>query len=364
MTFDRILAVKLADLGDVLLTEPALRSLRSAFPQATIDVLTSPAASQLVSMLGHNLNVIPFDKHAFDSVKRALHPSGAVQIVAVAQQLRSRRYDAVCIFHYLTTPAGAAKFGMLARATGAPVIAGLDNGRGTFLTHPVTDLGFGSAHVAEHLLEVAVTIGGDRVNPAPGIQHPIDASSACERVNHDQPYAMLFPRTGPFAPGRNWPLASFVDLAGMLTGAGFKVIVAGGGDARQDAETIQQTVPGCLNMTGTTTLPQLVDLVSDAAVVVTGDSFPGHLAAALDTPLVSIFGPSNHRVWQPYGSTSLNDLDEKRRCIIRRDIPCAPCLYTGYRLGRRNGCDTRICLTGILPDEVFRAVLAVSGKQA
>jgi ADP-heptose:LPS heptosyltransferase len=364
MTFERILAVKLADLGDVLLTEPALRSLRSAYPHATIDVLTTPAASHLVSMLDHDLNVIPFDKHAFDSLKRTFYQSGAMQVAGIARQLKSRRYDAICIFHYLTTPAGATKFSMLAKATGAPVIAGLDNGRGSFLTHPVTDLGFGSEHVTEHLLKVAVAIGGDDTDPAPQIQSRNDDSSAGQRVNDDKTTAVLFPRTGPFAPGRNWPLASFVELADLLQSAGFNIVAAGGNDAREDAETIKASVPDSMNLAGATNLPQLADLVANAAVVVSGDSFPGHLAAALGTPLVSIFGPSNHHAWMPYGSTSIDDLDEKRRCIIRQDIPCAPCLYTGYRLGRRNGCDMRICLMDILPGEVYRAVLAVSGKQA
>lgn len=362
MTCSRILVVKLADLGDVLLTEPAIRSLRKAHPDAAIDVLTTPVAAPLVNMLDPGLGVVRFEKHLFDRPRNLVTPANAGRLLKLAARLRAARYDAVGVFHHLTTPAGAHKFRALAAATAAPVVAGLDNGRGEFMTHPVPDLGFGSRHVVDYMLEVARQLGGADVDARPRLSLAGDADVPSREFLDQRPYAVLFPVTGPFAPGRNWPASSFARLASDLAADGLIPVIAGGADARQAATMIRQTVASAIDLSGQTTLDELVQLVRQATVVVSGDSFPGHLAAALDTPVVSIFGPSNHQAWAPYGARPLDDDELGTACIIRKDVPCSPCLYTGFRLGRRCGCSHRICLTGIHPAEVHSAVTAVIGK--
>ena len=363
MTLDRILIVKLADLGDVLLSEPAIRSLRLAYPQARIDVLTTPAAAPLVAMFGLNLNVIEFQKHDFDTPDAVRLAMSSARLVRFAAQLRRGHYDAVVLLHHLTTPAGAAKFRALAEAAGAPLVAGLDNGRGTFLTHRAPDLGFGTFHVAEDMLRVTATIGGAGVNPAPRLPASTLDVEAMPAVP-TAPYAAIFPVTGPFAPGRNWPAESFAELARNLTARGLMPVIAGASDATDAARVIKGRRPEALDLTGMTSLEQLAVLVDRAEVAITGDSFPGHLASALGTPVVSIFGPSNHRAWAPYGAVEVGASGGRNACIIRSDVPCSPCLYTGFRLGRRNGCASRICLTRILPDDVMRGVDAVIGNDA
>src|SRR5690606_24626988 len=96
-------------------------------------------------------------------------PGASVRLSRFALDLRKRKYDAVAIFHHLTTPAGAVKFRALAGATGARVVAGLDNGRGAFLTHRAQDLGFGAKHEVEYMLEVAAALGASGVSPDPQI---------------------------------------------------------------------------------------------------------------------------------------------------------------------------------------------------
>lgn len=363
MKLERILVVKLADLGDVLLTEPAIRSLRRAYPLARIDVLTTPSAAPLVEMFALDLNVIVFRKHDFDSPGATGMARSSTHLLKFAAQLRSGNFDAVCLLHHLTTPAGAVKFRALAQATGARIVAGLDNGRGTFLTHRAPDLGFGTFHVSEDMLRVATSIGGQAVDPAPRLSEATWNDEPLP-ADPDGPYALMFPVTGPFAPGRNWRSDSFGELAGLLSRRGMQPVIAGASDATQAAHTILKHAPEAIDLTGRTSLLQLASVVSNSAVTITGDSFPGHLAAATGTPLVSIFGPSNHRAWAPYGATALDDLGNGNACIIRNDVPCSPCLYTGFRLGRRNGCSSRICLTQITPDDVLRGVDAVVGKRA
>lgn len=358
---ERILAVKLADLGDVLLTEPALRSLHTAFPTATIDVLTTPTSAALVPLLGDSYQTIEFTKHDFDSLIALRKPDAAARLLKFGRTLRNSHYDAVAIFHHLTTPAGALKFRALAAASGASRIAGLDNGRGSFLTHPAQDLGFGVRHTVEYMLAVAHALGGADVDPSPTLSG-LTQTSHVIRLDLPKPFAAVFPTTGPFAPGRNWPPQSFAELARLLLDAGFHPVLLGAADARKSANVINDAVSEAIDLTGQTTIVDLVSILREADVAIGGDSFPGHLARSVDCPLVSIFGPSNHQAWRPYGSVDYRADSGASAVVVRKDVPCAPCLYTGYRLGRPSGCPIRTCLLEITAEDVMSAVHSVTGR--
>jgi N-acetylglucosaminyldiphosphoundecaprenol N-acetyl-beta-D-mannosaminyltransferase len=73
-----------------------------------------------------------------------------------------------------------------------------------------------------------------------------------------------------------------------------------------------------------------------------------HLAATVDTPLVAIFGPSNHRAWGPWPR-------DGRHVILRADLPCSPCSYVGYQVGQRDGCQAMTCMKAIAPEMVLAA---------
>lgn len=357
---ERILAIKLADLGDVLVTEPALRSLRTAFPNARIDVLTTPTAAGLVPYLGDSYNVLTFPKHEFDSPRSLMRPGHALRLTRFGRSLRAARYDTVAVFHHLTTPAGALKFRALARATGAATVAGLDNGRGTFLTHRAVDLGFGKRHSVEYMLDVARQLGGATVDPQPTLCGTPKRKSSFNSAMPEQ-YAAIFPTTGPFAPGRNWPATSFAALARRLAKEGLTPVVLGGHDATDAAHLVVSQAPNAVDLTAKTSLGDVIRIVQNARVTITGDSFPGHLADALGTPVVSIFGPSNHRAWSPHGAMQSGSGRASTSIVLRHEVPCSPCLYTGYRLGRPNGCPVRTCLHSVTPDDVMSAVGVVIG---
>ncbi|MEX2425725.1 MAG: hypothetical protein WD401_03085, partial [Thermomicrobiaceae bacterium] len=140
----RFLVVKLADIGDAVLALPSLQSLRAAFPDSHIDVLTTEAGANVFRMSDSVDGVITLAKQRFDHVRGLVSFGGLVELATLTYRLRSRRYDTVLLLHHLTTAFGARKFRALARATGAGNIAGLDNGRGEFLTHRAPDYGFGA----------------------------------------------------------------------------------------------------------------------------------------------------------------------------------------------------------------------------
>jgi ADP-heptose:LPS heptosyltransferase len=349
----RILIVKLADLGDLLICEPAIRSLRSGFPDAAIDVLTPPASAPILSLFDHQVDSLTFPKHLFDRVSGFRRPRNLATAARFARRLRSFEYDAVVLLHHLTTAAGAIKFRALSAASGASTVAGLDNGRGAFLTHRATDFGFGAKHESSYMLDVALSIGGKAVDPCPRI--PIPVASLPPEIQ--SPYVVIAPATGPYSSARMWPAERFAEVARTLRSDGWHIVLVGATDAVQPNLTILRQVPDALDLAKKTSLPQLAAVIGHASLTIAGDTFPGHLASALARPVVSIFGPSNDLAWRPWGSARTNDPQAigSRSLIVRYDVPCSPCLYSGYALGRPDGCPARTCLKMVSTADVVMA---------
>lgn len=356
----RILAIKLADLGDLLLCEPAFRSLRTAFPSARIDVLTTPSSTPLLDLIGHDLHAVLFPKHLFDSPAGLLKPGAQARAARLAFALRTARYDRVVVLHHLTTAFGARKFAALVHATGSRYVAGLDNGRGTFLTHRVVDRGFGVQHEAVYMRDVAIAAGGVELEAAPvvALSHP-----ASPPIPLPATFAVIFPATGAFSSAREWAPDRFGMVAQSLRRSGIATVVVGGDDASEAATIIRTAEPSTVDLTGHTTFPQLADVLSRARLVIGGDSFIGHLAAAVGTPVVSIFGPSNADAWRPAGSIDAVEQSPVANdsLVVRHHLPCEPCMYTGFRLGRPGGCPDRTCLKLVSSVDVERAVARVLG---
>src|SRR5436309_11253736 len=156
----RILVIKMAGIGDLLLATPALRALRETYPRARIDLLVTPASAGILNdweVLDH---IIVLDKYLFDYPQQILtNPRNLLRLTPLWHELRDAHYDAVLLLHHLTLPFGRLKHQILLRATGAKWRVGLDNGHGWFLNVRVKDDGFGARHEAEYNMAVAQAVG-------------------------------------------------------------------------------------------------------------------------------------------------------------------------------------------------------------
>ncbi|HLX58059.1 MAG TPA: glycosyltransferase family 9 protein, partial [Ktedonobacteraceae bacterium] len=156
----RILVVKLATIGDLLLATPALRALRESYPQARIDLLVTPASAGLLDGWDVIDRVIVLDKYLFDYPQQLLkNPVNLKRLRPLWRDLRGGDYDAVLLMHHLTLFFGRVKHQLLMRATGARWRVGLDNGHGWFLNVRVKDSGFGATHEADYNLALAQAVG-------------------------------------------------------------------------------------------------------------------------------------------------------------------------------------------------------------
>jgi ADP-heptose:LPS heptosyltransferase len=365
----RILAVKLFALGDLLNTTPALRALRERFPAARIDVLTTRQGKPGLAGSPHVNDVIVFDKSLFDQVGGVASPRALWVGLRFALGLRLRRYDTLVLLHHLITPWGTIKYTILALWSGAKIRAGLDNGRGWFLTHRAADWGFGVRDERQYWLDVVAAIGARSDDDRPLFAVPQAdraagaALAARARGERRGPLIVIHPTNGTYAPGRQWSPARFAAVADRLAEERDAAIVLVGvqGEAEGIGRVAAAMRQPALNLAGQTTLPTLAGLILATDLVIGNDSSVGHLAAALGTPTIALFGPSNDQAWRPWGAASvtlpadgmsLPALPATHALAVRSADPHAPCIYTGYGPGNPDGCKNCRCLDLLDADRV------------
>lgn len=341
----RILVVQLGDIGDLVLSTPALSALREAHPNAHIAVLTPRHAAPV--LLGTGLADEVIEQGRFPGL------SQIPQLIALARRLRGGRYDATLFFHHFTTRAGLFKFAALALAAGSRRRIGLDAGRAFFLTDRRPDDGFGVRHQAAYWLDLVALLGGDPT-PRPTVVGISDADRAFADAAlgaSDQPAVVIHAGSGGDSYARRWSPDDFAQVAEALAADGMRIVLVGGpGD---DTAALRRHLrTDCIDLTGQTSLGQLAAVIDRASVFLGADSGVMHVASATRTPIVAIFGPSNPAAWSPWrpdGGT----------LVLRSAPECSPCSYVGHSLGQRAGCAARTCMRLVTPDAVIASARRV-----
>jgi heptosyltransferase-2 len=349
-----ILVLLFGDLGDTLLTVPALRAVRRRFPHSHVMVMAKAASGQYVVDLGLVDELIDIDKHALDRPRSLTDPAIAIRLLRLSKALRRQHVDQLLIFHHFTTRWGALKYALLSFATGATVRAGLDNGRGWFLTHRALDRGFGATHESQYWLQVAALVGAEGDATLEAAVSEDDQRDAAELLAEvgvtSEPLIAIHPGVGWYGPGRQWGPSRFAEAADLLLRQVPLECVLLGSETDQDAAAVVQAQLGTKvkSLVGKTTTGQLGAVLQRCSLLLSNDGGVAHLAAAVRTPTLTVFGPSNDAAWRPLSGE-----------VVSSDVPCRPCFYRDFEIGLRHGCDTRECLTLITPAAVAERALAL-----
>jgi len=158
-------------------------------------------------------------------------------------------------------------------------------------------------------------------------------------VRHEPGYVVVHP--GASVPARAWPAGRCAEAVEALTAAGHRVLVTGGPGER--ALTAAVAGSSGVDLGGATSLPEMAALLDGAAAVVVGNTGPAHLAAAVGTPVVSLFAPVVPAArWAPYGVPTVLLGDQDAPC---RDTRARECPVPGHP-----------CLTSVTADDVVAAV--------
>ena len=360
----RILVIKMAGIGDLLLATPALRALRETYPHAHIDLLVTPDSAGILNGWQVIDRIIVLDKYLFDYPQQFLtRPRNLLRLKPLWRDLRDGHYDAVLLLHHLTLPFGRLKHQLLLRATGAQWRVGLDNGHGWFLNVRVKDNGFGAMHEAEYYLAVAGAVGAKTkdkrlVVPLSEADHRqawqlLYEHETPQNIRH--PIIAMHPGSGGYSTARRWAPERFAQLADTLySGVGGQLLLLGGPEEAELHQHIIDMIHSEMpvrSMAGRGSIKVTAALLEQVDLFIGNDSALVHLAVAAGTPTVAIFGLTNARAWGPFA-------DEKagqQALIVRLNLPCMPCFYRGHDLGTPEGCATRDCLALLSVDPVATA---------
>lgn len=333
----RFLLVRLGSLGDIVHALPVAGALRRAFPSATIDWLVSARHREF-------LEFVPVLDRRLVIHDRG-DAGGGKGIGAMVRELRQNRYDVVFDLQ------GLIKSAALARSAGASRVIGFSSRylreriSHVFYTEAYDPGGGGMYDPLERSHVVRMNLGllskiGLSVDVPEFPIGPVDSPVA--RALQQQTggrYAVLNP--GAAWPNKRWPAARFSAVARAIRERhAMMSIVTWGPGEKELAERVAQETGGAAVLAPTTTLGDLIALLRGAALMLSGDTGPTHIAAALGTPIVGLYGPtrpSRNGPWAPLDIT------------ISRDAVCR-CHHL------RRCTEVRMCLMDVEVAEVVEAI--------
>jgi lipopolysaccharide heptosyltransferase II len=335
-----LLCVRLDSLGDVLMTTPALRALKSLRPSPRITLLGSPAGVAIAEMIPEIDAAIAYGA---PWMKATAQPDPAADR-ALIEQLAKEDFDAAIVFTVFSqSPLPAATVCHLA---GIPRrVAHCRENPYHLLTdwlretEPETRV----RHEVQRQLDLVAALGAHTRDPRLALRIP-----ACARRSARERLARAGVRVcgrwiaihpGASAPSRRYPPESFADAARELAQEGFQIVFVGTPDEVALVHEIQRAMGApSISFAGRTTLPQLAALLELAPLVIANNSGPAHVAAAVGTPLVDLYALTNPQ-HTPWGV---------RHRVLNHDVPCRDC----YRSLCPND---HACLRSVAPAEVVAA---------
>jgi N-acetylglucosaminyldiphosphoundecaprenol N-acetyl-beta-D-mannosaminyltransferase len=341
---DTILLVQLADIGDLILATPALAALREARPEAHIGLLIHQHVAPILEGTGLADEIITIDRDAGPANRYLFTQAHRAKIRSAGH------FDTIVYLHHFTLLAGTLKHAYIAAMVRAHRRIGLENGHGWFLTERVPDQGFGALHQAEYWLKLVERLGADaRPRPATiAVDRHVSAESIGLPRQRNGPIVTLHGGSGGTSPARRWDRLQFARVADALQEDYNATIVLVGREedgGRVIAEAMHRPV---IDLTGRTTLSELAAVLRLADAHIGADSGVSHIATAVGTPTVTLFGPSNHQAWAPWAP-------QRPAEVVRSGVACSPCSYVGHQIGLRNGCDARTCMKLIRVRDVLEA---------
>jgi ADP-heptose:LPS heptosyltransferase len=328
-----VLVARLDNVGDVLLAGPAIRAVAAGADRVTL--LCGPAGRAAAELLPGVDEVVTFDASwvGFDAP-----PLDRVAVDALVDRLSGAAIDqgfVLTSFHQSPLP-----LALLLRMAGVPSLAAISvDYPGSLLDvrHAVAD----GTHEVERALSLVETLGY-RLPPDDdgrlALRRPLPATNR----PFDEPYVVLHP--GASVPARGWDAARAAACVDILLERERRVAVTGApSEAALTASVSGRPRPGVVDLGGATSLAGLAGVLAGAEVVVSGNTGPGHLAAAVGTPVVSIFAPVvPASAWRPWGVPV--------RLLGDQGIACAGC--------RARVCpfEGQPCLAGVTAEAVADAV--------
>jgi heptosyltransferase-2 len=324
-------------LGDAVLTLPALEALDRRFPHAEILLLAKPWVSGL--FVGQ-LVVDRIIEYRTSDVHR-----GVMGRWRLANTLREGSFDLAVLFPNSLDAALLPWLAGIPRRVGHPT-----EGRRWLLTHPVPgDSTTPGRHQVERYLDIIRVLGGNgapwlRLRVTPDAREAAGGLLTGLGVGSGDPCVALNPGA-VYGGAKRWPLERFAAVAdGLVERCGARILLIGSAQECSilDEVGVRMRHPA-INLGGRTNLQALVGLLERTRLLLTNDTGAMHIAAAVGTPVLAVFGPTDPRATGPLASQSR---------IVQEPVPCSPCLLRECPIDHR-------CMTRVTVDHVLREALAL-----
>jgi lipopolysaccharide heptosyltransferase II len=342
----KVLVVKIAAIGDLLMATPALRALKNDPRTAAVHLL---AGRSIAALAGEHPDV---DKVFFLDDRRIFHGNPAskvAEVLRVARVLRRENYDVGFNFHRDW------RFNIILFLAGCKRRVGFARAgrRSWMLTEAVPVEGI--KHHIFHYCDLIKTLGIFCLDFK--MAFPLAAAALAAAAKFPIPgslgdYIVLAPggaaNVKEEMESRRWPAENFAALAGLLLAAGRRVLLLGSGGDVAIAARIRAQQPGVIDLTGRTTLAEAAAILKGSRLLVCNDSGLMHLAAAVGARVVSIFGPTHPGEKKPLNQGSV--------AVWKGEgMECSPC----YQDGVFPRCEHLNCLRKITPQEIFEIIHSI-----
>jgi len=345
----KILVLRYRFIGDTILTVPFLRNLRYAEPDAYIAWVVAPISSEVVRGIPYVNELIYWDPQTIHADSTGRHKSLKAKIEFI-KMLRAKKFDKVYVLKRSLSSA------IMAFLTGAKERVGFDTeGRGVLLTKKVKYNH--NQHEVQNFLDVlradGIKIVDDYLEAWISEDEKTWAAKFLEKNGFDSLKQTLF-AIHPFAanPKRAWHIDNFIDVAKAIQRDDKKNVIFLGG--KRDTESIEYIYKKLdrkpLIAIGMTDIRQTMAILSFCRALLCNDSGIMHLAAALDIPVVAIFGPQSPVKFGPYS---------KNAYVIYKAFPCSPCKQKFFKECEPSERMTPKCLEAVTIDEVTQKCLTI-----
>ena len=347
----RVLLLRLERIGDLLMTLEAIEEARAGWPHAEIDLAVGTWNRALA-------NLIPGLTHVHTADVPWLARESATSWYALMKQVRrwrARRYDVVVNFE----PDIRSNF--LAWRTRAPIRVGYwTGGGGAFLTDayayaPAVHVSMNARRLIAEAADLPAPLEVLRMRSRRRLAPPEEAERRVQELLRDRPGPFIAVHVSGGRASKQWHLSRFADAAHALAVTyGATIVLTGSDGDRPIVKQVRRAIPEGLpvvDVTGVLDVPALAALLGRMDLLVTGDTGPMHLAAAMATPIVALFGPSDPRRYGP-------NIPESR--VIRVSLPCSPCGRVRLPPERCRG-HVPDCMDGLTVDMVLSAAAELLG---
>ncbi|MBN1475016.1 MAG: glycosyltransferase family 9 protein [Syntrophaceae bacterium] len=342
-----ILIVKLSAIGDVIHTLPSLAALRRLYPQAHITWVVEEAAADLILNHPQLDEVLVSRRKAWiRDIKSGQFRKAWREIVQFIKDLRKRPYDLVIDFH------GLLKSSIIVFLSGGKRKLGYDSLQelsGLFLAEKIPeDM---NKHAVDRYLDFPLYLGAKKERAEFILPHSVDVENKVKLLLkscglEENNYIAINPIA--YWETKLWDNEKFAILADLIQGKLKKKVVFTGSERKSIEEITSKMKSGGINLGGRTSLMELAYIFKQAIMLITTDSGPMHLACAVGTPVIALFGPTDPKRTGPYGEGHV---------VIRDNLSCSPCFL--------KKCKTTNCMKNITPKQVYAVVVSkIKEKQS